>query len=155
MKWRTLIESSALGQEATESGGIVFGEPATEAQIQLTETRLGVQFSEEIRELYREFNGAGLPFGEDQEIAWWIAPLELVEGNTGQVRAALDDSEDEDQQDLADRMVCFGDWMNGDFFGCVADPHGAVVSPEIYVFDHETKTIDPSGQTLEELLQVV
>lgn len=153
MKWRELVEASALGREAADTGGLVFGDPASDAQIDEMSDRLGVDFSVELRDLYREFNGAGMPYGEN-EVAWWIAPLELIEANTQHVRDCLEQSDDEAQQDLADRMVCFGDWMNGDFFGCIAEPDGLIASPELFLFNHENQRIESCGCTFEELLQV-
>ncbi len=154
MKWRQLVEASALGQDAAETGGLVFGDPATDSQIDEMADRLGVDFSEELRDLYREFNGAGMPFGSENEVAWWIAPLELIEVNTHRVRELIDQLDDEDQQEMADRMVCFGDWMNGDYFGCIAEPDGLIVSPELFLFNHENGRIESCGCTFEELLQV-
>ena len=154
MKWRELVEASALGREASETGGLVFGDPATDAQIDEMADRLGVDFSDELRELYREFNGAGMPYGADHEVAWWIVPLDLIEVNTHRVRHSLDETGDEEQQEMADRMVCFGDWMNGDYFGCIAEPDGWVASPELFLFNHESGRIESCGCTFEELLQV-
>lgn len=153
MKWRDLFEASALAESVGGSSGLVFGPPATDEEIDTVSRNLGVELSDDLRSLYREFNGVGIPFGSDGDVAWWIAPLDQVEENTNYVRDCLDDMEDEPFEDIVDRLVCFGDWMNGDYFGCVAEPGGKVVSSEVYGYNHEDGSIECWGQTLEECLR--
>jgi len=149
MKWRALFEASPMARDAEDSGGILFGNPASESDIHALEQRLGVVFPAEFKEIYREFNGVGSRYG-DEDI-WWLVPLDQIEAQTQMLRQWW--FEDADSEALAGRMVCFGDWFNGDQFGYIANEGDKTLNPVIYEYNHEVGRVESWERGLEEFLQ--
>ncbi|MEX0715561.1 MAG: SMI1/KNR4 family protein [Planctomycetaceae bacterium] len=150
MKWRRLFEGSAMAKDAENSGGFVFGLPADDDAIRALEQRMRIALPDEFREIYREFDGVGVRVADD-EAAWWLVPLDCIAERT----AGLNESwfDDAESESLARRMVCFGDWFNGDVFGYLADEDGTIHSTAIHQYHHEVGRIEPWGRTLAEFVR--
>jgi len=150
MKWRALFEASPAALDAQEFGGLLFGEPASESDIRRLEERLGIRFPAEFREIYSEFNGVGIQYTEEEEV-WWLIPLDQIEERTESLREWW--FEDTESEAIANRMICFGDWFNGDLFGYVADDGSSTLNPEITEYNHELGRMESWNQGLGQFLQ--
>ena len=139
-----------IGDAAADAGGLYFADPATTEEIRTLEQKLKTKFPKQFYEIYTDFDGVGLKY-DDGEIIWWLLPLSKIEDGTEGLRDSWTD--DPKSEALADKLIIFGDWYNGDVFGYRRSKSGAIKSTRIYQYEHEVGRIDRLDSSLDKLLR--
>ncbi|PRY00826.1 SMI1/KNR4 family protein [Allonocardiopsis opalescens] len=119
-----------------------FAAPASDAEIDRIERRLGQAVPEDLRELLRQSDGVRAEYGSG--LVWSVR--EIIEENT-EFRSNADFAE---LYRPFDRLMLIGDNGGGDRFGYARGP---AERPDVFAWDHETDERTCVARSLQDYLE--